>query len=442
MTAWTALATYLTIAAAIVGLFSGTSRSVDGRTEASIGRWLSGWKAEPSGGNGWADGFLAWFDGVFRVRRVRLPVLGEVALPSLWRSIVVSFLSLLVLTIVWTLNKETLSRGFRFEGPGALPMGQVFTLGLVYGGATVITNWIPDYLSLVQSRWVMGKMARSESLPARVGWLGLDLIGTLTVAFVALYAGARLVLPLVAGELELEIGCFTPESFDLGDAWAIFIAGLTFETPPASLNYDAAGIYLYSTFLTSLWVWIYLVTGTAIRLVGLLPLGRPAARAVEAAPLHVLGMFAALAFSLTFWTTWAQGSPKPDVYIVHGQHGVQDAKDLELALEREGLSALTSADDTNRDRRAEAELVVFLDDGTPETFEYTLGPAFRQTELEVRCGHRPAGTSVVHKTGLPHQEVVSWAKRAPSLLAGDQITECRELHGLPPVPAACDALRP
>ncbi|MEQ8276137.1 MAG: hypothetical protein RMA76_24225 [Deltaproteobacteria bacterium] len=353
------------------------------------------------------EAFVAGFDRFFRVRTVR-----GIVLPSFSRSVLVSCASLLILATLWVIDKDTLSRHLRFEGVGTLWGAQTRWLLLVYGGATVVTNWVPDYLSLVQSRWVIGRITRHRGPLGWLAWLVLDAVLTMAVAFGAIYFGAKLVLPLLGERVMIEVGCFTASSFTLSDAWSIFVAGLTFQTPPATLNYDAAGIYVYSTFLTSVWLWLHLAASFAAKVAAV---AFPRSRRLATRGLFV--WVGVAIFSVCFWSA-RFATPRYDVRVVH-RAGFDPRAEIYAAALREAGLFVTETE--------AASLVVVVEPAPVD--------AARRIAADVACG-RQARRSV--RRVWSHEgpeEIVRWARRAPSFLSFDQLGECREATGKAPLPA-------
>jgi hypothetical protein len=253
--------------AAIVGfvvvLFVLGDRLLGRERRHALGGWLIDELPAEARVDSLPTAFIEWFDRLFRTRAIR--VLGvELRLPSFWRSALASFLALVAAFIVWLANKGGLS-----EPPS--DGTNISLLLLLYGGAAVVTNIIPDYLSLVESRFVLGKLSAARSTLAKLGWLAVDALATSVIVFVFLWASGTVLLPLVPEESLYAVGCLTPEVFDFGRMVDIVIAGLTFSTPPGTLNYDVSAVYIYSSFFTSFWVWLYLCSGLLVRLAQLIP---------------------------------------------------------------------------------------------------------------------------------------------------------------------------
>ncbi|MFO7567190.1 MAG: hypothetical protein R6X02_31380 [Enhygromyxa sp.] len=419
-----ALATFLVVALLIYGLFAGSERQLGSDTRRRIDRYLHAARPSSDDRRGFARGFLEWFDHAFAVRTRRLPLLGEVPLPSFARSVVVTFVSLAFLAIVWLCNKPGAGRAIAFVDELMIPGDQVRRLLLVYGGATIISNWIPDYLSLIESRLILAKMVAARSWSARLGWLLVDAAATLAISFFAIHLAMVVMLPVVTPGWTLEVGCLTPENYSLATTAELFFAGLTFSSPPGTINYDATGIYIYSTFVTSLWVWIYLGSGLLIRGTWVL-FGARELRTGHT--LRAMALLAITTIGALYWSHWLhRRTTGAEVYIEHGERDVARAEALARALEAEGLWVETRAK-VSEDRAAKllrnAEVVVVLDHAELAWVERELGE-------QIRCGERSARSASVVSPEVDPAWVLDFAKRAPSLLPMSEVRACREQQGL------------
>jgi hypothetical protein len=275
----------LAVVGFVVALFFFGDRLLASDRKRELGGWLIAELPADARVDALPKAFIEWFDQLFATRTVR--VLGaQLRLPSFWRSALASFLALVAACVVWFANKGAFSQ----------PPTAGTNLGLLlllYGGATVVTNIIPDYLSLVESRFVLGKMSETRSVLGKLAWLIVDAIATGAIVFGFLWGSAYLLLPLVPEDSLYAVGCLTREAVDFDQMLDIAIAGLTFSTPPGTLNYDVSGVYIFSSFFTSFWVWLYLGSSLLVRLAQLVPglrgLLRRACR-VQDYPLRVLSV--------------------------------------------------------------------------------------------------------------------------------------------------------
>jgi hypothetical protein len=75
--------------------------------------------------------------------------------------------------------------------------------------------------------------------------LVVDAILTGAIVFFFLWGSGVLLLPLVPHDSLYAVGCLTRESFDFARMLDIAVAGLTFSTPPGTINYDVSSIYIF-----------------------------------------------------------------------------------------------------------------------------------------------------------------------------------------------------
>jgi len=131
-------------------------------------------------------------------------------------------------------------------------------------GALVIAlflNLIPDYFSLIFSRMLI-----SVALGATKGFhlatiLILDVLGTFLIFFLSLFS-LFLLLMLFVFFLVLQLGLEFPDFKEVyGEfvSWMeAFLEGLTFNSSGGGGAGVEVGVYLYSTFVTSIWLWIHI----------------------------------------------------------------------------------------------------------------------------------------------------------------------------------------
>ena len=429
MTPALAIVTFLIVALLLYGVFARTERGLGPDTRRQIGNYLRCDRPSVEDELGFTRGFIEWFDHVFAVRTRRVPWLGEIPLPSFWRSVAVTVVSLGFLAIVWLCNKPGMGRALAFSGELEIPTEQVAELLLVYGAATILSNWVPDYLSLVESRLILGKLTTESSWWRRIGWLVLDAVATLAISFFAIHLSMVVMLPMVTPGWTIEVGCLMPEHYSLATTWELFWSGLRFHSPPGTINYDATGIYIYSTFLTSLWVWIYLGSGLLLR----------AARVVfglrELRSEHAMRMMSVLAILLVgslYWSNWLHRRMNgAEVYIEHTEAHTDQARALARELEARGLLVETRDHVESDLLLRNAEVVILLD--APH-----LEDSKRELAEQVRCGERSQWSVAIVSPDIDSAWVTEFVKTAPSMLPESEVWTCRELMDLPVETQGCE----
>lgn len=166
-----------------------------------IALWLMGAQTETN----WSKGFTALFDGVFGKNHLSLRCFIRSAIASL-----------IAVTLIWLIMGSV---DLRVNGQMAL--GTVVLLGLAI-------NVIADYVSLLETRILLGRMPKNGWL--QVGVLILDLIISAAIIWLAIFLYLR--SPLHEGEVE---------SFaEILGVFSVF------------------SVFFYSTFLTSVWTWAYI----------------------------------------------------------------------------------------------------------------------------------------------------------------------------------------
>ena len=152
------------------------------------------------------------------------------------RSFVASFLAVLTMFLVWLIvNQDTSTIRDLFSDESN------FILLVVVPTLAIILNLVPDYCSLVESRLILGRMT-DEDLKTVFLYLILDLVLT-TAIIITTFALLHANMGLMAAN-------------NLGDfmriVWALD-AGRYHEE-------SILGIFFYSTYFTSVWVWLHTIS--------------------------------------------------------------------------------------------------------------------------------------------------------------------------------------
>lgn len=183
----------------------------------------------------WGKTFETAFDSVFSTRHFS------------WRCIrhscIASILSVIAVSLIWGILRPAEFMSF-------LTGGEMQDAWFVFPLFLLFTNIVPDYFSIMESRWVIKCISQSHS-PVRVTlWLLADLVATAVIALVAFST-------VFAIYIEYAIGLFSQ------GLWSEFLTGITliveYGLTLRSLEHEdlTPGVFFYSTFFTSVWVLLH-----------------------------------------------------------------------------------------------------------------------------------------------------------------------------------------
>ncbi|MBM3603922.1 MAG: hypothetical protein FJX25_03995 [Alphaproteobacteria bacterium] len=178
----------------------------------SLTVWLQG-KREKN----WTQLFCNLFDTLFGAHHISLKRFRRSAFASV---LAVLILYVLLAHVLGVLGTRTFGRLDLWQAVGTL----------------VMVNIVADYISLIETRWLLGRFQRVRSVAGQAVLLLADLIFTGAIIFLLLAAYSY----LVTGEVPPPI-----------EVLALF---------------SVYSIYFYSTFLTSVWAWLYCVSSWFVRL--------------------------------------------------------------------------------------------------------------------------------------------------------------------------------
>lgn len=275
---WEGLAFGAECAAYIWTIFAVASAAANEKFKKSLGEWIQN-KEVGRLLERWPDKFSQLFDWSFGSNFLSISFILKSCLASCFA---VGFM-----IIIWS-EIQPSEFHFAFDNLSIFK----FLSGFIIWA--IIWNFIPDYISLVQSRYFIKLMSRVNNALIVFLLLIADLVFT-PLIFIA-YAGV--ILPLIIGDLDfsalneiirfgtqMKIGGFPLNTFDDID--------ITF------------GIYLYSTFFTTIWAWFFALAVGGVRLVKGLQIGSQALDFfldLEKKPILAIGSIAALyAFLVGFF---------------------------------------------------------------------------------------------------------------------------------------------
>jgi uncharacterized protein len=201
------------LAASMFALTALADRLIHPERRDEIALWLMGAHSEQN----WSRSFVALFDAVFGSRHLSLRCMARSAVASL-----------IAVAVIWVLMGNFGALKLRMHSE--LSLGSVLVIALAI-------NVIADYLSLLETRFLLGQMHRLHSVVAQVAVLLADLVISAAIIWLAIVA--YLASPLYQGKAE---------SFaEILGVFSIF------------------SVLFYSTFLTSVWTWAYILSTWIMR---------------------------------------------------------------------------------------------------------------------------------------------------------------------------------
>ncbi len=273
--------TWLAVCIGLVALFREGEKVMSGESRAAVSDWLlqENFAARQSN---WPNTFVALFDALFTEKHLSWTCFRRSALTSV-----------LVITLLFA--------GFLGVGVLTVP-SSVSDLAEIAAllGVPIALNIVIDYASLFETRWILGRMGKSEYSFVHLLYLGIDLVLT----------GMCVILPVSILQI-FGLGVMTEFSIWSSAFWYQMFSALinmaelfvTFAEAGLGEIPRVMSVMLFSTMFTSVWVWLYVGSGLLLRAV------QPVLESldwvkyhlnVEAQPVHAMGMLLAVLMSLGF----------------------------------------------------------------------------------------------------------------------------------------------
>ena len=224
-------------AQAVWFLFKTAESVAQDEVRTAITRWLRNLDPDQVM-KSWPQTFLSMFDSIFGKRHL--------SWRCIWRSCVASMAGVMVLMLVWaTLRFDEIEFIINMVDP--VPF---FIMVIV---SPLILNAVPDYVSLCETRFVLRWMSCKPSS----SWIVLLLILDAVVTGLIFCLGAVVLILIVSGG---------PISKAIKILLGLLLPGLRLSSENGTTPF---GIFFYSTYFTSVWVWLYVLSGGVIRTLGL-----------------------------------------------------------------------------------------------------------------------------------------------------------------------------
>jgi uncharacterized protein len=240
-----ALGSYVAAWLATIGtlwmLFERAGRIASPEAKQSVRRWLRREVTSTGMRESWPRSFAQIFDTVFGVRHI--------SWRCFWRSSIASFTAVIITVLLWiALMPDRALFLLTTEVSHSETFGRFLGTVLAAG----IINLIPDYISLLETRLVIRMMEKKASLPWGIGLLVLDIFLT-----IAIFIGILMVCYL---SITQQVPRSLPTAATIWTGLKQLAAFEEFRGAPP-------GIMFYSTFFTSVWLWLYAGSGLMARLV-------------------------------------------------------------------------------------------------------------------------------------------------------------------------------
>jgi hypothetical protein len=229
--------------------------------------WLESSSLDGSA-NKWAGTFMSAFDSIFGVKLL--------SWSAFQRSCVASLVCLVISFLIWVFVRPGQALNFYHSNWFLSDLG-------VFGLIVCIVNFGPDYLSLMQTRWFIGRMQRSSGpLSAFI----LLVANTLVSALIGLIATAVFLM-------------WTEGS------WQKAISVILRQAIPLTAENDGmtVGLMSYASLFTSFWLWLYCLSAATLKLGRSLKIARSALTRfvnVEEKPFLAIGVIAVLIETVAF----------------------------------------------------------------------------------------------------------------------------------------------
>jgi hypothetical protein len=217
-------------AGALYGIFAAADDAIAVQTKKEISQYLSKVK-EVSLPKGWTKSFAAVFDAIYTPKHF--------SFRCFFRSCISSLIAIAIIYAIYvSINRGTdFYSAFNFSNARAIDY-------LILILAPILLNFIPDYVSLLETRFVLKKLSSGGST---LFYVFLDILLTWLIATSAYFIGSFVLFAVDSGFKDIE--------YELAIA-AYFRDVIWLQTYLVPFPF---GVLFYSTFITSIWLWLFIL---------------------------------------------------------------------------------------------------------------------------------------------------------------------------------------
>jgi hypothetical protein len=266
--------------------FKHVGDALNEQTNREIARWLRVKKFETGiiseEADSWPYTFVKMFDRVFGEKHLSWKCFLRSSIASCIAIAITLLVTFAIHNLNWYVAKNIIEEAH---------LGVVVIL--------LVANVIPDYLSLLETRFLLGFACRSSSPVYLMGILTVDFIVTLYIALVSVTYGLSTVLAstysgLSTGTLvnpRVLLNAFSPLELYLS---------LKLLNEPG-----VASLWFFPAFFTSIWLWLYAGSGYLLRAARRFDIGLDWFNRtfdIEKKPLQSIGLVAGALVAVLYWT--------------------------------------------------------------------------------------------------------------------------------------------
>ena len=249
------------------------------RSSITFGEWF----------NLWPDTFISVFDSIFGKQHFS------------WfcfkRSVIASFISITIVTLFWIAFADQQFLEF-LERIGTSPRRNWYSVIVI---SVIILNTVPDYLSLLESRYVIKIMSNKKSNTTILILLFVDLIITGIIFLFFMVSGGTFALILAVDGYYNYIETRGFLDYLISDASSAFKSVIRFDIVNVGTIPDS--IWFVSTYFTSVWVWLYIFAGFMMRAGRAFDIGMNVVKEylnLEHAPLRTIGFLSVILLTVVY----------------------------------------------------------------------------------------------------------------------------------------------
>ena len=195
--------------------------------------------------NNWPALLIYIFDFIFHTKT-------ETEQPKFWRSVCASFFMFSLISVYWVLYSPARALAVYSNEFTNKATEQIVLLTVAIFVFVAFVNGIGDFFSLWASRMFIGRMATFPKTWARAVLLLLDALVSILIFCTGITFGLAFSEILNVGHMPTFLAKFE-------DTFGGFFLEKGFLFEHARSQFDVVGIIFYTTLMTSIWVWVFLM---------------------------------------------------------------------------------------------------------------------------------------------------------------------------------------